>query len=63
MIFARPAPKRPFLKQTAPNFYLRKDVQGEKQSETKNAVFGDCISSKEYTENKKPPNGRLYKKS
>ncbi|AAQ65988.1 hypothetical protein PG_0835 [Porphyromonas gingivalis W83] len=35
MIFARPAPKRPFLKQTAPNFYLMKDVQGEKQSKNK----------------------------
>lgn len=35
MIFARPAPKRPFLKQTAPNFYLGKDVSGEKQNENK----------------------------
>ena len=45
--FAHPAPKLSFLKQTTHNFYLMKDMQGEKQGENKNAVFGDCISSKE----------------
>ncbi|ETA26096.1 hypothetical protein SJDPG2_08795 [Porphyromonas gingivalis SJD2] len=47
MIFTRLDPKLSFLKRTTPNFYLMEDVQGEKQGENKNAVFGDCISSKE----------------